>query len=638
MSIRAEKKLPRLLVMAALLAPSAFSVQAEFIERRIEAPNLMPNVLLQSAYRLISEESIAHDLRGISNTKDITLSVNDAGQLVIRNNTVRKFSDLNVIINGTGTTIDKIIQPRTTVTVALTDIVLNAQTTLIRLEPYGVYSPNANGFNDSVEKDIWIDVYADIQRNMMKFYSRADTYDDYRHFFWVERDESMSSSLGKWHKTATYDIPKNYRIAHKAAGLASGSWLALAAYTLDRSFTITDSIYTSHYGTFSHEYGHTMGFKHGSGMAYGWDDPVRAGMFKLIEDGVVNRVASGDTPTVHDANFFLHFDEKAGLTFYQKPDANFIGIDWVNVVYNDENIALSETRIKDNKIIFDVAKNNHDKILFNARLTGQEYMANLTYQTQDREVITLGTSIFSVLDMGENVKSSVIVDVNSAAAGPTEPVLNVGTKTRFTFPVTSQSGENMTIQAWGDKRYIGCDWKPMEDASACAKRHQESFNADLRITISSIDNPALTAGQYTGMLALTQIDYLDRTKTKLIELSGFVDPTPTVFAAEQAQHEKNRLDLVNQLPPLEGSLINSTQSDDAFSFNINGEVKTLCYFHAVKKDLTMDSLLGFVEGDSCSIGASNSYKGQPNFSSNSYLTFNRHSMQQQDDNIMIHLP
>ncbi len=642
MFIRAEKKLSRLLITAAILAPLALPVQAEFIERKIEAPNLTPTTLLTTSFSLITEEAIVADLRGPSSVKDITLTVNGNGELVIRNNTVRMFSDLNAIIDGTGVTIKQAIQPRTTVTVALTDISLSAETTLTRLEPYGVYSPNANGFNESVEKDIWVDVYADIQRNMMKFYARAETYDYYQNYFWSERDESKSSTLSKWHKTATYDIPKNYRKAHKAAGLASSSWLALAAYTLDRSFTVTDYIYTSHYGTFSHEYGHTMGFNHDSGMAYGWDNPVRAEMQKLIANGTVNRVASGDEPTNHDMDFFLHFDEAEGLTLYQQADAEFNGIDWINVVYDDAKISLGETRIDGSKITFDIAKTAHDKILFNARLTDQEFMANLSYQTQDTGAIELGSSTFFIPDMSENISSGIITDVATDVVGPTAPVLNVGSKTSFRFPVTAENGETLVVQAWGDKHYPGCEWKPMEDAAGCSTRHQQSFDANLRISVTLEDNPQLIEGTYTGSLPLTQIDYFDQASTKPlilpINISVFSDPTPAKFAAEQAQHEQARAALVDALPLFDGAITGNTNSSEAFSVDINGDTKTLCYFHAVKKDLSTKSLLGFVENNTCTIGELNSYNGIAGFSSESFLTFNRDTISQIDDKVMITLP
>lgn len=641
MRIRTEKKLSRLLITAALLAPLALPVQAEFIERKITAPNVTPTILAQAPFSIIAEEAIVADLRGPSNVKDITLTVNNNNRLVIRNNTVRKFSDLNLIIDGTGIAIEHVIQPRTVITLALSNIELSADTKLGRLEPYGVYFPSANGFNASVEKDIWVEVYADVQRNMMKFYSRAETYDLFRNYFWSERDESLSSTLGKWHKTATYDIPKNYRKAHKASGLASGSWLALASYRLDRPYTVTDYVYSGHYGTFSHEYGHTMGFKHGSGIAYGWDDPVRAELQKLIENGTVNRVASGDEPTRHDVDFFLHFDEKSGLQLFQKADADFTGIDWINVVYNDETIALSETRIEGNKVKFDVAKTTEDKILFNARFTDQEFMANLTYQTNDHDIISLGSTSIFIPELGDNINSGIIIDPTTGATGPTQVTSVRGAEpTAFTFPVTSESGETITINATGRTYYPGCVWKQLENSAGCTR--QQSSDINLNIVVNKEDNPALVTGNYSGIVALHQVSYNDIDHAVVhqvpVEISIFADPTPAKFAEEQAQHEQQRLELTTQLPALEGAIYGSTNSEDAFTFDVNGTEQTLCYFHAVDKDLSKTSLLGFVKDNTCTIGELNSYKGTVGFSSEHYLTFNKYTMNQQGDNVFITLP
>ena len=629
MHIRTKKKLSNILITAALLTPLALPVQAKFIERQIESPDLTPIQLVQADHTVIAEQAIINDLRGPSSVKDVTLSVNAAGQLVIRNNTVRKFHDMSAIVDGIGITVAQVVAPRSSLTLDLANIQLSADSKISWLEPYGVFSPNANGFHDNLEKDIWVEVYADIQRNMMKFYSRAETFDQYRDFFRITRGESLSDTLGKWHKTATYDIPKNYRKAHKAAGLAGGSWLGLAAYTLDRSFTITDYIYTSHYGTFSHEYGHTMGFKHGSGMAYGWDDPVRAEMRNLLENGTVNRAAAGDEPTTHEANFYLHFNEEQGLGIYQKPGSEFHGLDWIKIVYDDAAFSLSESELQGERIKFDVVKKTNSKLLFNARLTDQSYMANLTYQGQD-PAITLGMNEYFIPKFSEDSYSGLLFDSESVIQAPTEMTEKyVSDLTNFSFPVTSETGEQVIVNATADRSYAGCSWLALETAGGCTR--QQSFDINIKINVSMEDNPALQEGRYTGSLTLNQIDYFNQDQVKAhvlpVKLAVFTDPTPAKFDAEQAKFEQDRLDLVADLPIIGGTLPgNALNLQRAYQLDFNGEMKTLCYMNGVDNSLEVETLLGFVENGECNVGENNSYNQTKGYSSSSYGIFDRYSV------------
>lgn len=631
-----------MLISAALLTSVALPSQAAFIERYIEAPNITPVILIDAPYSIISDEMIDHPLRGPSNVKDITITVNDAGQLVINNNTVRKFGSFNVIIDGTGVNIATNINPRTQVTIDLTEINLSSTSKISRLEPYGAFSPSANGFHKNLEKDIWMEVYADIQRNMMTFYARAETYDKFQRYFWIGRDESKSDTLRKWHRTVTYPTPKNYRLSLKSTGVSGGSWFGLAAYTLDRSFTVTDSIYSSHYGTFSHENAHSMGFKHGTGLAYGWDNPVRAEMKKLIENGSVNRVASGDEPTVHDNDFFLHFEEENGLQLYQKNGAEFTGIDWIKIVYDDSNLALSESYIEDNKIKFDVNKIKPDRLLFSARIADQEYMANLTYRVTDyRDTISLGGSRFLIPEMGEDVLSGLVIDPTTGATGPTEPTsVRGGDPTAFTFPITSESGETITIQATGRTYYPGCAWKQMENSAGCRKK--TSSDANLYITISKEDNPHLVNGKYTGSLPLHQVSYSEQdniiTHQFPVDISIFDDPTPDDFANEQIKMENDRLELITQMPIIPGTQLGHSNPVDAFTFELNGEIKTLCYMQDAEKDLITIPLFGFVENNFCSIGENNSYEGQVGYSSENFLTYDKHTMKFKDGKAAVTLP
>ena len=76
-------------------------------------------------------------------------------------------------------------------------------------------------------------------------------------------------------------------------------------------------------------------------------------------------------------------------------------------------------------------------------------------------------------------------------------------KPALSFPVTAENGDTLVVQAWGDKHYPGCSWKPMEDAAGCSSRHQQSFDANLRISVTKADNPHLAEGTYTGSLPLT---------------------------------------------------------------------------------------------------------------------------------------
>lgn len=133
--------------------------------------------------------------------------------------------------------------------------------------------------------------------------------------------------------------------------------------------------YTGVYGHFSHENAHSMGFKHDSGMAYGWDPVFNSAVWKQLQAGTVKN----DTVLPQTNNFFLTYDENSdSIQLFKKADATFGGFERMNAIYDSTKVHMAGDAATFNTLPLDVKINTEDaRIVINGKIKGQKESVNL---------------------------------------------------------------------------------------------------------------------------------------------------------------------------------------------------------------------------------------------------------------------
>ena len=175
---------------------------------------------------------------------------------------------------------------------------------------------------------------------MKDFYAQNKTKEDFFFYFLRFREESLDSALSKWYKTNTHNFPVVYLIYHSSdpgvAGSASPYELALN-YAMDRFDKNKKDPYA--YKAYSHERGHTMGYSHSSGLAFGWDTFVSGGMFTLLKH------AKADQPVSEHSNVYLYYDKNTDKIYAYSRSDTIKYINSVSFIYPTNKINKKKTLI-----------------------------------------------------------------------------------------------------------------------------------------------------------------------------------------------------------------------------------------------------------------------------------------------------
>jgi hypothetical protein len=278
----------------------------------INKQQLKPQALIDVSYTVINESLIERSSKLLGYDSDaFTLTIKQdefqAFYLQIKNNTPRKFADINIVINGNGYHIPESMGEFSIKDIKLMDINLNAQTEAVLLQPNIASKISVKEFGHK-NTDETIQVYKSMQTHMKLVYAHTETRDDFYDYFMNERGESKQVMLSKWLTVMTHSDPKVHWVNRGGtAGTASTSHITI---NWPIGSFIADPTYLNMYGFYSHEVGHSFGYSHSSGLAYGWDPKFTVNVKRLVDNAeIVPHVT-----TVEKNDVYWNYDRKK-LTF-----------------------------------------------------------------------------------------------------------------------------------------------------------------------------------------------------------------------------------------------------------------------------------------------------------------------------------
>ena len=225
------------------------------------------------------------------NSNDISINAIYKNFIVVKNNTPRTFSDLAFISDGIAYRLDLYgnkILPFTEMGIDTSNQINRLNLTegkKVFLDPNPTFRPAISYFKkiSGDDKELrYFKNYGLLISWMKLLYSDSKTKEDFFDYFINTRKDSIDNTLSKWYTTNVYDSPKYYYVYKSGtAGVATNSWLSLnwimGVFDNDKS-------YSHIFGTYSHEYAHTMGYGHGSGLAGGWDTFIRNYVDKIVSE------------------------------------------------------------------------------------------------------------------------------------------------------------------------------------------------------------------------------------------------------------------------------------------------------------------------------------------------------------------
>jgi len=370
-------------LLAAVISASLFSatsfagyVVQPVVKKDISA-NISATLLATATFEIVSSQHTERKLRDRLLMNDITVTVEsqDAdGVLVnITNNTMRLFSDINLDLGNTGITLATPLAPFTQLTVRLASTSIDSVSAIKFLDPSPFFTPNASEYRaPSTEAEI--NTYQVLQNNLKVVYGQAETFDEYMRFFTNDRDEPRRNAWAKWHRTVSYDVPKSYRQTTSSSGVSGGYWHAIHSASL--KLYQEDMNFYHPYATLSHENAHSTGFKHGSGMTYGWQDYMK---WKAHENDV-SGLTGQNSILPQTNNFFWDYDaEQKTIRLFAKEGTNFSGFDWVNIMYDSNRTRVGEVTSNFDTLQLPAAINTADAVIvLNAKIKGYDQTVNLT--------------------------------------------------------------------------------------------------------------------------------------------------------------------------------------------------------------------------------------------------------------------
>ncbi|WP_461537609.1 hypothetical protein [Spongorhabdus nitratireducens] len=360
-------------------AQAAYEVQP-VVKQDIVTDGFAPTLLQAAKYEVQSKvqvERTENDGITVSDIVPEILEVRADGILLkLTNRTMRRFMDINLDIDGSGITLNQPLDDFTELQILVKDITPEDSSDITFLDPDPLFNPNSHNYSELLSSQ-QILAYHRIQNNFKVAYGRAANYERYLDYFTNERDEPRRNAWAKWFRTMTYDIPKAHKVTAKT-GVASGSWLAVGGQHLDK--VVTQPNYTGAYAFYSHEYAHTMGFKHWSGMAYGWDGHAGSITFQTILD----ELTSNETVLPTTNNYFWHYDKEQGLRLYARNTDGSFSFDRVDIIYDTDTTKVGATAHTTDTITLPMAARQSDfKILINAEVEGKLQSVNLILDAED---------------------------------------------------------------------------------------------------------------------------------------------------------------------------------------------------------------------------------------------------------------
>ena len=288
------------------------------INEEVISQPIKPNLLQPVGHSLIAEVALKRALLSgydLSDIKAYAINQNNAYNLRVENKTPRKFAKINVVIDGKGYVINEELSQFSHKDISLTGVNLKPDSKVSFLQPNLAYQPNVSSFGTN-NTDKTVSSYFILQSHLKDFYSKKSTRDDFYNYFLKTRSETKQSLIDKWTRITSTNIPKEHKVfASDAIGSASVSWLNLNWVMTN---FIANKSYTLIYAAYSHEYAHTIGFEHGSGLAYGWDDFVATYMKNSFKS---NSLTAGEIVSER-ADIFWHLDVKGNklVAYSQEPD------------------------------------------------------------------------------------------------------------------------------------------------------------------------------------------------------------------------------------------------------------------------------------------------------------------------------
>tara|TARA_Y100000588_G_scaffold395211_1_gene521347 strand:+ start:5371 stop:8790 length:3420 start_codon:yes stop_codon:yes gene_type:complete len=258
---------------------------------------------------------------------DIEVDINissDPMEIIISNKTPRKFGKIILNMDYLPMYFNRVLEPFTELTFSIAGSLPNPPNHISFIDPNPLYTTNVTEFD--TDEDMTPEYrmsYALIQGGLKTLYTKQSTRNEFYKFFIIERNglvdekgniEDLDSSLQKWYNTMTYSTPKRHLVLQSdSAGVASlgGDWLSLN-WVMP---SWIESNRTDHlpYSVYAHEYAHTMGYDHASGLAYGWDDFIDSGIVDLMNSG---EIISNEIPMESPDVFWIFNPTTNELTPY----------------------------------------------------------------------------------------------------------------------------------------------------------------------------------------------------------------------------------------------------------------------------------------------------------------------------------
>jgi len=440
---------------------------------------ITPLSFIEPSYYVDSQSALNRRPNAGYNIENITAKViktrDDAFLLRVFNRTPRKFAEMALVIDGNGYLIAEAIEPFSYKIIGLRDIALSLASKVTILKPNSGFQPNVSLFGDNVAADADIkDSYHLIQSHLKTFYAQQSIMAQFKHMFFNKRRESLDDLYNKLHRTLTYNQPKGHLVfQNSSAGVASNNWLSLG-WPLSIFLTNRENVLS--YGVYSHEYAHTMGYGHSSGLAYGWDDNVTTGIARLMREG---SIIPGEVVD-ESSSVYLHFDDDSHvLTAYAKnphqlvlENINFIALKGSieQLTVNDHEIHFGLNEILPNDSVFyvhadirDLSNGLENKLatlvirIANEKSEEPETLALNQWSRNYAELNNDNSSVYYRIPQQASVQHTDNVDVGWYASPASSVVVNaVHTETGNVYPlnISGRKAENLSITA-GDTRGNG---------------------------------------------------------------------------------------------------------------------------------------------------------------------------------------
>ncbi|MFT4694092.1 MAG: hypothetical protein ACI8TE_000992 [Francisella sp.] len=432
---------------------------------------------------------------GYSGYDSNDISINYNNYLVVKNNTPRTFYDLAFISDGIAYRLDLYgnnVLPFTEMGININDQLNLSAGKKVFLDPNPTFRPSIANFKkiSGDDKELrFFKNYGLLISWMKMIYSDSKTKEEFFDYFMNTRKDSIDTTLSKWYKTNLYDSPKDYYVYKSStAGAATASWLTI---NWPMGLFDNDKSYSFIFGTYSHEYAHTMGYSHGSGLAYGWDDFIR----KYVDEIVREQYYRIGEPIVERGSVYWHYDINDNKIYpYYVASQSGPNISEVSLIFpRNPNVKILsnsrsiEIKNESNGRVSPILINSSDTSSYITPELNSEspiYLLGVGTKNYSSDTPSGDSSVyFYVPTNQENVITSESSSPNDrkwgAGDGYTKIVINSYNK---------NDGESHEVILRGNKNFRGYDKKLNEGM-------QRGYGS-AKIIFNKKDNPELPSGSY----------------------------------------------------------------------------------------------------------------------------------------------